>query len=80
MLSAESYSEPCQASKMESFAKIVNGSLTISAKQFILDARPGFEYASGLSKHFDELQIYRGILSNTWVKVFKNEPSRYSSN
>ena len=40
--SKEAYSEPSQTPKRELFAKIVNDShpLTISAKRFILDARP----------------------------------------
>ena len=39
------YSEPYQTSKMESFAKIVNGfqPLTIFAKRSIIDAGWGFE-------------------------------------
>ena len=42
----ETYSEPCHKSKMESFAKIVNGLkvLAIFAKRFILDIWQGFEY------------------------------------
>ena len=41
----ETYSEPCHKSKMESFAKIVNGLkvLAIFAKRFILDIWQGFE-------------------------------------
>ena len=45
------YSEPCQTSKMELFAKIVNGKLlTPFAKGFILDVWQGSEYASAYSK------------------------------
>ena len=48
MKNKEKYSELCQISKMESFAKIVNGfqSLTIFAKRYILDVWQGSEYAS----------------------------------
>ena len=44
----DAYSEPCQTSKTERFAKIVNGlkSLTILAICSILDVRQGSEYAS----------------------------------
>ena len=42
----KSYSEPCQTSKLERFAKIVDGfkPLTIFAKRSILDVRQGYEY------------------------------------
>ena len=45
---AEACSEPCQASKMERFAKIVNGDkpLTIFARLCILDVCQSSEYAS----------------------------------
>ena len=44
----ETYSEPCQISKMEFFAKIVNGYKRISffVKHFILDVWLDSEYAS----------------------------------
>ena len=44
----EAYSEPSQTSKMDSFAKIVNGvqPLIIFAKHSILDVWQGSEYAS----------------------------------
>ena len=44
----EVYSEPCHTSKMEHFAKIVNGfqPLTILVKGSVLDVCQGFEYAS----------------------------------
>ena len=47
MFIAEAYSEPCQTSKKEHFAKIVNGykPSTIFAKCFILDLWQGSEYA-----------------------------------
>ena len=42
------YSEPSRMSRMEHFAKIVNDwiSLIIFTKSFVLDVRPGSEYAS----------------------------------
>ena len=42
----EAHSEPCHTSKMELFAKIVNGSQTSSilAKNYILDVGQGSEY------------------------------------
>ena len=45
---SEAYSEPCQTSKRERFAKIVNGihSLTVFAKCSILDVSLGSECAS----------------------------------
>ena len=48
----ELYSEPCLTSKMESFAKIVNGLqlLTILEKISILNAGQGSEYASLVSE------------------------------
>ena len=44
---SEAYSEPYQLSKMERFAKIINGfqPLTIFAKQSILDVWQDSEYA-----------------------------------
>ena len=50
-LNSEAYSEPCQTSKVEIFAKIVNGfcQLTIFSKRSILDVWQGSEYASGMS-------------------------------
>ena len=46
---SEAYSEQCQASKMEPFAKIVSGRkpLTAFAKLFILNVRQRSEYVSG---------------------------------
>ena len=45
---SEAYSEPCQTSKMEVFAKIVNGFsfLTIFLKLSILDVWQDSEFAS----------------------------------
>ena len=45
----ESYSKPCQTSKMKRFAKTVDGRkpLTIFSKRSILDVLLGFNYASG---------------------------------
>ena len=50
----EARSEPCQTSKIERLAKIVNGQkpLTIFAKNSILDVRQGFEYAYDLFLSF----------------------------
>ena len=47
----EAYLEPCQTSKMELFAKIVNDwkPLSIFAKRSILEFWPGSEYSSGIS-------------------------------
>ena len=44
---ADVYSGPCQTSKMELFAKIVNSflPLTIFKKRFVLDGWQGSEYA-----------------------------------
>ena len=48
ILSSKVYPEPCQTSKMELFAKIINSfqPLTIILKSFILDVWHGYEYAS----------------------------------
>ena len=48
MLISETYSEPCETSKVELFAKIVNGleSLTIFVKNSILGIWQGSEYGS----------------------------------
>ena len=48
--SAEVYSEPCQSSKIECYAKIVNGwqQLTIFAKHSILDFCHSSGYASAV--------------------------------
>ena len=48
MLISETYSEPCETSKVEFFAKIVNGleSLTIFVKNSILGIWQGSEYGS----------------------------------
>ena len=45
---AKKYSEPCQTSKMECFAKIVNGLklLIIFAKRSVLDVWQGSKYTS----------------------------------
>ena len=44
----ETYSEPCQTSKMELYVKIVEGGRPLAnfAKSFILDVWQGSEYAS----------------------------------
>ena len=46
--STEAYLKPCQTSKMERFAKIVNGwkPLTIFGKYFIIDVWQDLKYAS----------------------------------
>ena len=45
----EAYLEPLQTSKLELFAKIVNGfkPLTVFSKSSILDVSSGSKYASG---------------------------------
>ena len=50
----EAYSEPCQTSKMQCFAKIViaEKALTIFPKNSILDIWQGSEYASVLAFFF----------------------------
>ena len=50
---SEGYSEPCQTSKMDVFAKIVNGfsSLTIFAESSVLDVWQESEFASEASKN-----------------------------
>ena len=57
---SEVYSQPCETSKMERFAKIVHGwkQLTVLAKCAIIDVWQGFEYASDtLSLMFDRKVI-----------------------
>ena len=51
---SEAYSEPCQISKIEAFAQIVNGFqfLTILAKSSILNVWQGYEFASEARKVF----------------------------
>ena len=53
---SEAYSEPCQTSKIEVFAQIVNGFwfLTIFAKSPILDVWSDSEFASEASYNFAE--------------------------
>ena len=48
------YSEHCQTSKMELFAKMVNGSklLTIVVKNSILDTSDGSEYVFGYDIYY----------------------------
>ena len=54
--SSEAYTEPCQTSKMEVFAKMVNGFsfLSIFAKIFILDVWEDSEFASESSNDLAE--------------------------
>ena len=51
--SSEAYPESCHTSKMEGFAKVVNGfhSLTIYAKHSTLDVWQGLKYAFGHDHH-----------------------------
>ena len=55
--------EPCQTSKMESFAKTVNDwkLLIIFAKPSVLDVRQGFEFTSGFDPKWFE-KVVRLIL------------------
>ena len=47
LLESQAYSEPCQISKMDLFANIINGkSSTIFSKSFILDVFQGSENSS----------------------------------
>ena len=50
-LETDMYSKPCQASKMERFAKTVSSfqPLTIFTKRFISDVWQGSEYVSDIS-------------------------------
>ena len=56
---SEAYSEPCQASKMERFAKQVNvfQPLTFFAKRSILNVWQGSEYASIIDKRACEVRL-----------------------
>ena len=62
--SSQRHSEPCQASKMERFAKIINDQrpLTIFAKRSILDVFQSSEYASAFSHKM--LWWYHGDIHN----------------
>ena len=62
---AEAYSEPSRTSKMQLFAKIVNGfqPLIIFAKSFILDVQLGFEYVSESDIHGERFVRYNEIVS-----------------
>ena len=53
ILSAKAYSKSCEASKIECFAKIVNGfkPLTIFAKRSILKVRKCSEHAIAIGRH-----------------------------
>ena len=66
----EAYSEPCQTSKMERFAKIVNGKkpLTIFAERSVLDVWHDFESAS----ERENLASSSQVLSGFKLKVFSN--------
>ena len=60
---SEGYSEPCQTSKMDVFAKIVNGfsSLTIFAESSVLDVWQESEFASEASKN-----LWKSSTSAVW--------------
>ena len=57
---AEVYFEPCQTSKMELFANIVNGfqPLTVFANSYILDVWQGSEYALGQRQTFKPKRLF----------------------
>ena len=72
---SEAYSEHCQTSNMELFAKIVNSflSLTIFAKSSILDVWQGFEYNSDLF-HWLMYSVVRFHVGHFELK----EPRKYN--
>ena len=68
---AEANSESCQISKMERFAKIVNGfkSLTIFVKRSILDVWQCFKNASESGNHI-KINDYSNCLRVDLTKYF----------
>ena len=62
------YSEPCQTSKMELFAKIVKRHLaTIFAKSSVLDVWHGSEYASVLPSEDRIIRVIIGMYFPTFT-------------
>ena len=72
---AEAYSEPCQTSKMEHFAKIVNAFqlLTIFAKHSILYVWLGSECACGQFQNSELRGIFSYLgLYRRWSNFYEN--------
>ena len=72
----EAYSEPCQTSKIEVFAKTVNrlSFLTIFAKSSILDAWQDSEFASEANNDLRKkliLAVWQGFQINFWINYFR---------
>ena len=67
---SEAYSEPCQKSKMEFFAKIINGfyPLIILAECSVLDVWQGPEYASASTSSQKTALLDDKYLLNTTTK------------
>ena len=65
---SEAYSKPCQTSKMEVFAKIMNGFsfLVIFAKSSILDVQQYSELASEASKDLQK-KLHLSCLTGFWI-------------
>ena len=63
---SEAYSEPCQTSKMEIFAKIVNGFWLFFAKNFILDVWKDSEFASEASNDLRK-KFHLRCLTGFWI-------------
>ena len=70
---SEAYSEPCQTSKMEVFAKIMNGFsfLTIFAKSCILDVWQDSEFVSEASKDLQK-KLHLICLTGFWAHLCIN--------
>ena len=77
LISTEVYWEPCQVSKMERFAKIVNGwrQLTVSKKRPILNVWQGSEQAFGLGGLSKFSVLMKQIL--TTITLFHTFPNNW---
>ena len=70
---SEAYSKPCQTSKMDVFAEIVNGFsfLTIFAKSFILEVWQDPEFVCEASNDFRE-KFHLSCLTGFWIHLCVN--------
>ena len=71
------YSEPCQTSKMEFFAKMIDGFhlLTIFAKKPILDSK--FNIAYSLREKYPYLEFFWSVFSHIQFECGKCGPENF---
>ena len=72
---AEAYTKPCQTSKVECFAEMVNGStmLTVFAKHFLLNVCQSSEYGFAIIKVFHSkiaVKRFRWKRKTFWVREY----------